>query len=49
VNYGTEVDVTVLGAKGPIYMDIANFDCYNMIIGTPYMRHNKVELDFEND
>jgi hypothetical protein len=43
------VDVTVLGAKGPIYMDIANFDRYDMIIGTPYMRHNKVQLDFEND
>jgi hypothetical protein len=49
VNYGTEVDVTVPGAKGLIYMDIANFDHYNMIIGTPYMRQNKVQLDFEND
>jgi hypothetical protein len=49
VNYGTEVDMTVLGAKGLIYMDIANFDCYDMIIGTPYMRRNKVQLDFENN
>jgi hypothetical protein len=49
VNYGTEVEVTAPGARGQIYMDIANFDRYDMIIGTPYMRHNKVQLDFEND
>jgi hypothetical protein len=49
VNYGTEVDMMVLGAKGPIYMDIVNFDHYDMIIGTPYMRCNKVQLDFENN
>jgi hypothetical protein len=30
-------------------MDIVNFDHCDMIIGTPYIRHNKVQLDFEND
>jgi hypothetical protein len=49
VNYGTEVEVVAPGAEGPLYMDIANFECYDMIIGTPYMRANKVHLDFEND
>jgi hypothetical protein len=49
VNYRTEMEVMVPGAKGTIYMDIANFDRYDMIIGTPYMRRNKVQLDFEND
>jgi hypothetical protein len=49
VNYGTEVEVTAPGARGQIYMDIANFNRYDMTIGTPYMRHNKVQLDFEND
>ena len=49
VNYGTEVGVVVPGAEGTIYMDVANFDRYDMIIGTPYMRQNKVQLDFEND
>jgi hypothetical protein len=44
-----EVEVMVPGVKGSIYMDIAKFDHYDMIIGTPYMRHNKVQLDFEND
>jgi len=27
-------------------VDIANFDHYDMIIGTPFMRKNKVILDF---
>jgi hypothetical protein len=49
VNYGTEVEVVAPGAEGPLYMDVANFDRYDMIIGTPYMRANKVHLDFEND
>ena len=30
-------------------MDVANFDRYDMIIGTPFMRSHKVILDFEND
>jgi len=29
--------------------DIGNFDRYEMIIGTPFMRRNKVILDFEKD
>ena len=31
------------------YVDIANFDRYNMIVGTPLMRRNKVLLDFGTD
>ena len=30
-------------------VDIANFDCYDMIVGTPLMRQNKVLLDFRTD
>ena len=30
-------------------MDIINFNQYDMIIGTPFMRDNKVQLDFDND
>jgi len=29
-----------------LYMDIVNFDRYDMIIGTPFLRKNKVILDF---
>ncbi len=31
------------------YVDVVNFDRYNMIIGTPFMRRNKVKLDFEKN
>jgi hypothetical protein len=49
VNYGTEVNVTTCSSNGMIYMDVVNFDRYNMIIGTPYMRANRVLLDFKNN
>ena len=49
VNYGTEIRVQAPAANSVIYMDIANFHCYDMIIGTLFMRKNKVHLDFEND
>jgi hypothetical protein len=49
VNYGTETQVTAPGVNSTVYMDIANFDRYDMIIGTPFMRANRVHLDFEND
>ena len=31
------------------YVDIANFDHYDMIIGMPFMHSRTVILDFEND
>ena len=49
VNYGAETEVAAPGMNGLVYMDIANFDRYDMIIGTPFMRTNKVHLDFEKD
>jgi hypothetical protein len=49
VNYGMEVNVTTHSSNGVIYMDVANFDYYDMIIGTLYMRANRVRLDFKNN
>jgi hypothetical protein len=49
IKYGADVDVNVGGEKASIYVDIANFDRYEMIIGTPFMRKNKVILDFNNN
>jgi hypothetical protein len=49
VNFGMEVKVETPGAKDVIYVDIANFDCYDMIIGMPFMCKNKVLLDFEKN
>jgi len=31
------------------YVDVANFDRYDMIIGTPLLRKGKVLLNFIND
>lgn len=49
VNYGSEPTISLPGFKGSTYMDVANFDRYDMIIGTPFMRMNKVHLDFETN
>ena len=49
IKYGTDVEVNIEGEKSSTYVDIANFDQYEMIIGTPFMRKNRVVLDFEND
>jgi hypothetical protein len=48
VNYGAEVEMKAPGISQSTYVDIANFDRYDMIIGTPFMHQNKVILDFEN-
>ena len=49
VNYGLNVLVKAPGIKGETYVDVANFNHYNMIIYTPFMRNNKVKLDFEHN
>lgn len=46
IKYGADVLVSVANVKALSYVDIANFDRYDMIIGTPWMRRNKVLLDF---
>ncbi|KAG6846968.1 hypothetical protein H0H93_010848, partial [Arthromyces matolae] len=46
VLYGTHINMSVGGINTTEYVDVANFDRYDMIIGTPYMRKNKVVLDF---
>ncbi|KAF8238265.1 hypothetical protein L208DRAFT_1243302, partial [Tricholoma matsutake] len=48
INYGMDVRMEALGISDNTYVDIANFDRYNMIIGTPFMNKNKVVLDFGN-
>ncbi|KAG5332067.1 hypothetical protein C0989_007261 [Termitomyces sp. Mn162] len=49
VNYGARVTMKVPGKIHNVYVDIANFDHYNMIVETPFMRTHKVLLDFAND
>jgi len=49
VNFGAYVDVATHDASKREYVDIANFDRYDMIIGMPFMRSRNVVLNFEND
>ncbi|KAG6874855.1 hypothetical protein C0993_011908, partial [Termitomyces sp. T159_Od127] len=49
VQFGAEVRVKTSGQPTKEYVDIANFDRYDMIIGTPFMHKNKVLLDFVNN
>ncbi|KAG6858148.1 hypothetical protein C0995_002270, partial [Termitomyces sp. Mi166 len=49
VQFGMEVKIKASGHPTKKYMDIANFDCYDMIISTPFMHKNKVTLDFVNN
>jgi hypothetical protein len=49
IKYGADVNVNVEGQNMSIYVDIANFDRYEMIVGTPFMRRNKVLLDFDKN
>jgi hypothetical protein len=49
IKYGTDARVRVGDADVASYLDVANFDRYDMVIGTPWMRRNKVQLDFERN
>jgi len=46
IKYGADIDIEIDDLETKTYVDIANFDCYDMIIGTPFLRKNKVILDF---
>ena len=37
------------GVSTNMYVNVANFDRYDMIIGTPFMRKYRVKLDFERN
>jgi hypothetical protein len=49
IKYGADVIVEVATRQIPTYLDIANFDRYEMIVGLPWMRQNRVVLDMIND
>ena len=43
------VNVAMHGLSQQEYVDVANFNRYDMIIGTSFMHSRKVILDFKND
>lgn len=48
INYGTEVDLEFASITDSTYLDIANLDKYDSILGTPFLRRHGISLDFEN-
>ena len=48
VQFGTNTIVKAGNTESTEYLDVANFDRYDMVIGTPYMYKHNVKLDFEN-
>ncbi|KAG5334253.1 hypothetical protein C0989_003660 [Termitomyces sp. Mn162] len=49
VNYGAKMTMKVPDEFHNVYVNIANFNFHDMIIGTPFIRAHRVLLDFEND
>lgn len=47
IKYGADIPISVANVQAVSYVDIANFDRYDMIMGTPWMRRHKVLLDFD--
>ena len=47
VNFGTYVHISMHGMSHEEYVDVANFDHYDKIIGTPFIHARKVILNFE--
>jgi hypothetical protein len=46
INYGTEDEVKFTSINCKTYLDVANLDRYDCILGTPFMRRHKIALDF---
>ena len=49
IKFGADTTLTIGGQHYPSYVDVANFDRYDMIIGTPFMCKNGVILDFNDN
>ena len=49
IKYGANVSIEMANSAFVSYVDVANFDRYDMIIGTPLLRKGRVVLDFIND
>ena len=47
INYGSEANVKFALITSDTYLDVANLDKYDSILGTPFMRKHGIILDFE--
>ncbi|KAK0494262.1 hypothetical protein EDD18DRAFT_1077400 [Armillaria luteobubalina] len=48
INFGTMAEIGVARLTTTEYVDMVNIDRYNLLVGTPFMHHHGVVLDFEN-
>ncbi|KZP11249.1 hypothetical protein FIBSPDRAFT_712154, partial [Athelia psychrophila] len=49
ISYGSHAPVTLPGAiSESVYFDIVNIDCYDAILGTPFLERFGVVLDFQD-
>ncbi|KAJ7182652.1 hypothetical protein C8R43DRAFT_868355 [Mycena crocata] len=46
INFETRAPINFGGIKGHLYLDQVNLDCYDGIIGTPFMNKHGLVLDF---
>ena len=46
INYGTEATIVFGNTRVEEYLDMANIDYYDIILGTLFLRHLGVALDF---
>ena len=49
IKFGANTTLTIGGRHYPSYVDVANFDHYDMIIRTLFMHKNRVILDFNDN
>ena len=49
IKLGADVAISIGGRSHLSYVDVANFNHYDMIIGMPFMRKNKILLDFQDN
>src|ERR1700691_2740328 len=47
INYSSEVNIKCSSITSDTYLDVANLDKYDSILGTPFMRKHGIILDFE--
>jgi hypothetical protein len=49
INFGTELRIEFASIAKDTYLDVANLDKYDSILGTPFLRKHGIMLDFNHD
>ena len=49
INYGTNTTIQINDEESKEYFNVVNIDCYDTILGTPFIQKFKVMIDFMKD